>query len=759
MICFVCSKKVVSLSHMQAHVRLQHNLNLLDEYICQQEHCIRSFSHVQALYNHIRKCHINSNAINLTNNCNNDKPAVSNISGDSFVCNNLLNTVEDDSTTGTVSDSNSDDQLEVIPSAVKHIADFSARSSSALPNQHFSSVDNKTAELSFILKLFKKLNLNRKDVEDIIHETKVLIECKFPNSGEHFEGLTSEYLIKKELIKRELYSEPESIILDISDTSKISESDHVLTKKSVIAAYTPLSVSIKLIFDNATLLALALDYMKEKNSPEELKDLKDGTKFSDLGKNVLPFVVYYDEVECGNPLESHKSVNKIGAIYFAFRCLPPHLYSLLGNIYVYALFPVSKSSYINKVIENLVTEISFLCKEGLIIKGNKIHFIFAGVLGDNLAVHQFLGFSPSFVANYWCRDCKIFRDDARVATLEDPSLLRTKENYIEDLEKEFSESGLAEESALNSIPGYHVTDNCFVDCMHDVAEGVARFGIFSVIEYYVENKLLSLDIINSRIRFFPFLNKCNKPPIITQAQMRKGDLAYSASETINLVLFFGLMIGDLIEAECAVWLYYTVLRTLVDTLLLKTLSVSHVPYLTNLIHEHHTMYKSVFNKLLRPKHHILTHYPRCLEKTGPFTHNWGMRFESKHVLLKLVANVMKCRINMPKSILTRLQFLSSYNLLSMKYNSVLKNIYDVGSIATNSGYRWIIYKGIKYTVSNFICVGNDDRNVNPKFGSITSIFVNNEFVNITVEVYETLYLDSHMTAYAIKNYFFTCFSN
>ena len=168
--------------------------------------------------------------------------------------------------------------------------------------------------------------------------------------------------------------------------------------------------------------------------------------------NELPFVLYFDEIECGNPLGSHRGVHKLGTVYFSFRCLPRHMYSKLKNIFVIALFPSTERNCINVVLERLKEEIIYLQEHGVTINEKCIYLKFVGFLGDNLGLQQILGFTESFVSNYWCRICKMHRNDARESTKENIELLRNSFNYEEDLPKDLSESGISCSSVLNDIP-------------------------------------------------------------------------------------------------------------------------------------------------------------------------------------------------------------------------------------------------------------------------------------------------------------------
>ena len=447
--------------------------------------------------------------------------------------------------------------------------------------------------------------------------------------------------------------------------------------------------------------------MAVKNTNGTLNDLKDGSEFCDLPVNVLPYVLYYDEIECGNPLGSHKGSSKIGPVYFALRCFPPYVYSELKHIFVCCLFPSTNKAYLNVVVEKLYLEINELSSVGLVLFGQTIYFRFAGVIGDNLGLHQVLGFVESFSANFPCRMCKSQRNETQHLTKENVQLLRNKENYAIDVTKPTNETGINRESVLNKLSDYHVTSNNFVDVMHDIAEGVASFGMLEIINHYLNCKIFTLEVLNDRIKCFPYFDISNKPPPVTYNNILKGRLSYSAAEMINLVLYFGLMVGDIV-CDDDVWLYYKTLRMLVNICLRKSYQIHHVNHLRSLIDEHHVLYMSLFKKSLKPKHHHLIHYPTCLLKTGPLTHNWSMRFESKHTLIKLIATISRSKVNLCKTVILRYMYVLSHDLFFTSHD--LSTISDVGPMIEESHvncYRWVIRKGIKYSVGNVVCFGYD----------------------------------------------------
>lgn len=701
--CSICLDPMYNLKHMQNHINKVHNVTEYENFVCNQN-CTRIFNSIKSLYRHIKTEHCSLKVSNIVVNENSE----------AFVSNDI----ED----------------------VQY-------STPEYENVENSNTSIKQAELSFILKLYRRLNLTRKDVEGIVMDVITLLNIKMPER-KHFEGLQTEYLVKKILVDKGLYIEPEQFIVGFDDDGvQRNKSQYELISKPQFGQYVPLDKLFLKIFTNPSILDAAIEYMNMK-SLDQITDLKDGSAFCSLDENMLPYVLYYDDVECGNALGSHKGFNKIGAIYMSFRCFPTHQYSKLKNIYVCSIFPANGRNNVLKVIQKLIPSITSLYKDGLVIYDKQIRFKFCGILGDNLATHQFLGFTESFSANYYCRFCKAQKSVCQKMTKQDDSLMRNIENYSNDIERELSETGISRDSLLNSIPDYHVTENYFVDAMHDTAEGVASFGMLAVINYFVSHKVLSIDVINERIKLFPYMDISNVPPPVTKNHLNKGALAYSASEMINLVLYFCLMVGDLIDKECQVWKYYLTLRELVDLILLKMYSKDHSKYLSVIIDEHHSMYKHLFQVQLKPKHHFLLHYPSILLKSGPFSNNWSMRFESKHTLMKTVANVMKSRVNLCKSLTIRHMFLLSSQFFDIRYN--LMSDLTVGPKNKFGGYRYVHWKGVKYSIGDIVWTATDDDTSLPIFDKILNIIISDSETILNVKRFETLYLYEHYAAYAVK---------
>ena len=70
---------------------------------------------------------------------------------------------------------------------------------------------------------------------------------------------------------------------------------------------------------------------------------------------VLPLFTYFDELEVGNPLGSHASTNKFGAVYASIACLPPHMASRLNSFLFSTLVRAEdkKNAIVRMFLENL----------------------------------------------------------------------------------------------------------------------------------------------------------------------------------------------------------------------------------------------------------------------------------------------------------------------------------------------------------------------------------------------------------------------
>lgn len=248
-----------------------------------------------------------------------------------------------------------------------------------------------------------------------------------------------------------------------------------------------------------------------------LKTYRDGSyfksKYNDIdNKDVrIPLLLYCDDFETGNPLGSKKGENKLVAFYISVLCLPLEYQSNLNNILVAACCrrKIVDKCGIDEVSSSIVDDLLLMEEKGLEIScveftGTVLPFLFQ-VIGDNLGIHELLGYVGSFSANFPCRFCKAPKEIVHEQLEEDTSLLRNKNTFEEDLSMgDASKTGLKRSSELNRLECYHTSQNYAPDTMHDFLEGVMPIAIKLTIKTLIEQEHFSLEELNNRSEAFNY---------------------------------------------------------------------------------------------------------------------------------------------------------------------------------------------------------------------------------------------------------------
>lgn len=163
-----------------------------------------------------------------------------------------------------------------------------------------------------------------------------------------------------------------------------------------------------------------------------------------------------------------------------------------------------KNSEIKKPIYlNLVKECASLELNGIKLRVNNkqftVYFVLGLILADNLGMHEILGFTKSFSANYCCRFCKIHKSDLAIQSKERIHLLRNKSNYEDDILKNcLKETGLIQSCVFEALPSFHVTENLAVDIMHDIYEGVCHYDLSHILNYLIDKEYITLSEFNEK---------------------------------------------------------------------------------------------------------------------------------------------------------------------------------------------------------------------------------------------------------------------
>ncbi|XP_022159932.1 uncharacterized protein LOC111028782 [Myzus persicae] len=329
-------------------------------------------------------------------------------------------------------------------------------------------------------------------------------------------------------------------------------------------------------------------------------------------------------------------------------------------------------------------------------------------------------------------------------------------------------SGIKDVCVWHDVCGFNVLDQSGMDIMHDLLEGVCKFDMAFLLNYYIyELKIFSLQILNERMIHFDYgPDSSSKPPVLNVENIHKNYIRLSASEMLVLVRYFGLIIGDFVPINDPVWHLYILLRQILDLVTSLSLQIDSCELLQILIAEHHDLYLKFSRQHLKPKHHFMLHYHTMLKKFGPLIALWSMRFEAKHRISKIAANTTSNRRNICKTLaikhqlqLNNLFFKGSLpshfetgppNILSDLELEVLKKCLQLNSVKSIVKCPWVSIKGTKYKPKLVLTLDIYENNL-PIFGIIEDIVVLNDILIIfKCKRTNTVIFDDHVFSYEIK---------
>lgn len=293
-------------------------------------------------------------------------------------------------------------------------------------------------------------------------------------------------------------------------------------------------------------------------------------------------------------------------------------------------------------------------------------------MGDNLGVNCTCGFSKNFIANYYCQICRASSAECKEFTKEVKSLLRTKESYETDVKvNDASLKGMNGKCVFNQLDNFHMVENQSIGIMHDIFEGVAGYTIGNIFYALIyEEKLFTLDMLNHRIETFNYgeletkdksrrvtLERCKDSK--TKGKKWKIRLKQSSGEMMCLSRYLGLIVRNFVPVQNQYWTLYLISRKIIGIVTAPRIVEGECYDLEELIRQHNSTYKSLFGHL-KPKMHLMTHYPRILLENGPLIHFWGMPYERKNKQLKDIAVAIKSTKNVPFTIAIRNQLQLCY---------------------------------------------------------------------------------------------------
>lgn len=784
--CFYCQANCNGWHNLITHFRYSHKLTMLNNVVCGQQSCQQDFQSLKSLRRHILAAHMNStDSVDCEVTCQYG-------GSDTEVHADVL-----DCEIPFVGEENIDDDVDVDTffderginlAAAAFIAKL--KSHATIPASVVNDILNDVEEFfsSGCIKLLHKkthrvlqmFNIELTDcrVQDLLQN--------FEKLGDIFNGLKTEYQQMKYFEQSGLYIAPESIVVGHRLDTSVKNDVTTIAPTNVTAQHVPLYKIFQAFFQLPGVIAITKQYLRDTDQHSEaVHDFIHGTLWNSYSVEqtdtelFVPYMLYFDDFETANPLGSRKGVHKLGAVYACLKCFPSRYNSQLKNLFLTLLFySQDRVTFGDEVVfRTLVEEVKLLMHTGInLTVGNieyHIKFVMVQILGDNLGLNSILGFTESFSANHYCRNCRIHKHNTSKLFVEDPTLLRNIENYAVDVSADsVSDTGIKHSVIWNEIDGYHVTNNWAFDIMHDMLEGVCNYDMQNVINYILnKRKFITLHALNSRIQAFDYgLDEGgNKPPVVTQSILSLESLNMKAIEMLRLVQNFSVIVGDVVPEGDDVWQFYLVLRQILDIILASSITDSELKLLKLLVTEHHQLYVQLFGESLKPKHHFMVHYAHATQIIGPLRWVWGMRFESKHGQAKKTAHVICNFRNICRSLAVKHQLKVCYRLFANESlcdelvvgtgsvidveedscNNVAMRLYSCGVSGHLFHAKWVKLNGITYRPGQALMTGiiNDM----PHFATVVGIFVDEDrSVHFVTSELTTVSFCAHLHAYIVS---------
>lgn len=424
----------------------------------------------------------------------------------------------------------------------------------------------------------------------------------------------------------------------------------------------PLETQFKNIFEKNDYLSKVLQHMDNLEKNDKFIDFTQGELWrqkKSLYPNeiLVPFFLYGDDFGINNPLGSKSNRHSMCNFYYNFPTVPQKSSKLSEVHLACSIKSCDYKKYGNESLIPLVNLLIKLETVGIDIKtknGTKnVKFILGLILGDNLGLNVFLGFSKSFSSHYYCRFCLTRKSEAQKECCENKNVLRNRINYNESIERGLmAENGVSMVCIFNNIPSFHCTENFCVDIMHDFYEGVCHQILCESLLYFIKKMhYLTLEEINQRLKSFKYdyHDHGSEKLSISFLELENHKLKMSAKQMMAFCHYFTILIGEFINCGDPVWIFLLRFFELIDDILCYEISNALIEQIKNKIEYLNKNFQTLFKRNLTPKFHILLHYTTVIRQSGPLRNYWCFKYEGKHKEFKIYSHIITSRKNMPKS--------------------------------------------------------------------------------------------------------------
>jgi hypothetical protein len=656
-VCFMCNQNIsCDFKVLFRHFKLVHHLCETNaRYTCCQNQCCRTFGSKYVFKRHIEITH-------AADIC-------------SYSQESAVTDIEENDVSDSVSSGHDVNPGASAPEDIVH--EFNVESYEQLAFKFVCQAKRKIATLESVNGMVDACaEMVHTIVSDLHEEFKSLraspseaawerLSNKFKSSLNPFKGLKNQYQQCAYQSKMGVYVPPTEYAISTCQSFVIDRKTQ-FTKpqmQKITGQHVSIRNMIKMLNEHTDLIKTAVSI--NKTGTDDILTFFDGIHWNGhplCNQKVLVLRLYGDDFEPANPLGSHKSVYKLGCIYYQFENLPLHMQSKTDNIFLALCYHSDdiKNFGWSAVFKPLVDELKSLESNGIDLEINgaleNYKVVISCITGDNLFLNGVLGFVESFTATHPCRHCTSSRADFKIKHTEQADEIRTVKSYDEAVSKiSVSETGIKELCVLNELHYFHASENYVQDLMHDMLEGVCSYDMRLVCNN-LSVSTVTIQTLNNRMQScnFGYHDMSSKPPVITSFDNEM--LPFEAAEMWCFMRYLSVVIGDLISCDNEAWLLYLHLRQIMDLVFSPRISKPEIDLLRVLISEYLQMRCKLFPlEPVKNKHHHMVHYPRLIALNGPMSRFWCMRFEQKHQRYKRLAHITGNFKNMPKTVASRHQ--------------------------------------------------------------------------------------------------------
>lgn len=641
--------------------------------------------------------------------------------------------------------------------------------------------------LDFALELHSKANINRKNVFEIqvsvtslISKICNIIERKLENEGlsitegikdiietcsNPFKEMKTEHLFNKLLNEIGLFSKfqefPINEALGVTFENRKSRVDKI-TNTGVVM---PIEFQIKeYLRRNGRIEEMLANYDNAlKGNGRVISHLVQCKTWQNIlqkvnkepGTVLLPIGLYADGMQYNNALGPHTESAEM--VYYFSPCATDPLNE--NNTFLAAVIMSKdvKSFGNGKCFYPLVEIFERLAKKGIEFDSDgetiKIKFCLSIITFDNLGLNSILDFAKGFNATIFCRFCLCTNSESETLNVERIDMLRTIENYNEGLEIcDFKQTGIDADCVFNLLNFFHCVENKSLDLMHDYFEGYGRLDLVKFITLLDEEKIITVDELNTRLSDFGYGEEDSKyiPPLLDRVKLRDNKtMKLTAKEMWQFIYLFPIIVGDKIPENYEPWEIITLLVQIIDILLGPTFYPETLELLKAKVSRHHFLFNKYFGNLI-PKMHLATHVCTSIEAMGPPRMYMAFRMESKHMFFKIYAHAMNCRKNIPVSFATKYSYyFANFLAKNVKYSDIKTESKDEASTLyphlLKAGFECfskIKYRGSDYEAKMFVPI--DD-----KLYEIQELFIKGDEIEIVCRLVGDLYYNQNLDCYVV----------